>query len=254
MVIEDENAAKSKKLGMFCVLAASVIWGTTGTAATYAPNVSPLAIGAAAMGVGGLLQAFLAWRQINNDRMLLRSHWFFVLLGAVSVTIYPLAFYSSMHLAGVTVGTVVTIGSAPLLSALIERLFDRRPLTKRWVVGASLGLLGTVLLCMAESTGHLPSTVNSSVMENMLGIGLGLLAGITYALYSWTAHKLMQQGAASSSAMGTTFGIGGLLLMPVLLFTGGNLMDSWSNAAVGIYMALIPVSYTHLTLPTILLV
>jgi len=145
-----------------------------------------------------------------------------------------------MHLAGVTVGTVVTIGSAPLLSALIERLFDRRPLTKRWVVGASLGLLGTVLLCMAESTGHLPSTVNSSVMENMLGIGLGLLAGITYALYSWTAHKLMQQGAASSSAMGTTFGIGGLLLMPVLLFTGGNLMDSWSNAAVGIYMALIP--------------
>ena len=77
-------------------------------------------------------------------------------------------------------------------------------------------------------------------MENMLGIGLGLLAGITYALYSWTAHKLMQQGAASSSAMGTTFGIGGLLLMPVLLFTGGNLMDSWSNAAVGIYMALIP--------------
>jgi len=240
MVIEDENAAKSKKLGMFCVLAASVIWGTTGTAATYAPNVSPLAIGAAAMGVGGLLQAFLAWRQINNDRMLLRSHWFFVLLGAVPVTIYPLAFYSSMHLAGVTVGTVVTIGSAPLLSALIERLFDRRPLTKRWVVGASLGLLGTVLLCMAESTGHLPSTVNSSVMENMLGIGLGLLAGITYALYSWTAHKLMQQGAASSSAMGTTFGIGGLLLMPVLLFTGGNLMDSWSNAAVGIYMALIP--------------
>ena len=65
MVIEDENAAKSKKLGMFCVLAASVIWGTTGTAATYAPNVSPLAIGAAAMGVGGLLQAFLALSLIH---------------------------------------------------------------------------------------------------------------------------------------------------------------------------------------------
>ena len=33
-----------------CVLAASLLWGTTGTAATFAPAVGPLAIGAAAMG------------------------------------------------------------------------------------------------------------------------------------------------------------------------------------------------------------
>jgi len=42
--------------GTLCVLAASVLWGTTGTAATFAPAVGPLAIGAAAMGLGGLLQ------------------------------------------------------------------------------------------------------------------------------------------------------------------------------------------------------
>lgn len=36
------------------MLAASVLWGTTGTAATFAPAVGPLAIGAAAMGLGGL--------------------------------------------------------------------------------------------------------------------------------------------------------------------------------------------------------
>ncbi|WP_280117294.1 hypothetical protein [Streptomyces chryseus] len=36
------------------MLAASVRWGTTGTAATLAPDVGPLAIAAVAMGLGGL--------------------------------------------------------------------------------------------------------------------------------------------------------------------------------------------------------
>lgn len=43
--------------GFIAVLIASILWGTTGTAASYAPNLSPLAIGAIAMGGGGLLQA-----------------------------------------------------------------------------------------------------------------------------------------------------------------------------------------------------
>jgi drug/metabolite transporter, DME family len=36
------------------------------------------------------------------------------------------------------------------------------------------------------------------------------------------------------------FGTGGLLLMPVLLATGAPLLASWGNAAVGAYMALVP--------------
>ena len=54
----------SASRGTLCVLAASVLWGTTGTAATFAPGVGPLAIGAAAMGLGGLLQALTAPRPI----------------------------------------------------------------------------------------------------------------------------------------------------------------------------------------------
>ena len=43
--------------GIVFVLVAALLWGTTGTDAAMAPGVGPLAIGAAAMGVGGLLQA-----------------------------------------------------------------------------------------------------------------------------------------------------------------------------------------------------
>ena len=46
------------------VLLAAILWGTTGTAAAFAPDVPAMAIGAVAMGGGGFLQALLAFAQI----------------------------------------------------------------------------------------------------------------------------------------------------------------------------------------------
>ncbi|MEU6251062.1 EamA family transporter [Streptomyces sp. NPDC047043] len=227
-------------MGSLCVLVASVLWGTTGTAATFAPAVGPLAIGAAAMGLGGLLQALVAAPRIVRETSALRAQRGVVTLGALSVGAYPLAFYSSMHLAGVAAGTVVSIGSAPLASAVIERVVDKRSLTRRWMIGAALGLSGTVLLCLAEAARAESGSGAHSAQTIVLGVGLGLLAGFTYALYSWAAHRLISRGVTSGAAMGTVFGLGGLLLLPVLLATGAPLLDSWSNAAVGAYMALVP--------------
>ncbi|MFF1595762.1 DMT family transporter [Streptomyces sp. NPDC058286] len=231
------DRGRSAGTGALCVLAAALLWGTTGTAATFAPDVGPLAIGAVAMGLGGLLQALIAAPQIAAHSHRLRNQRGTVLLGAVSVAVYPLAFYSSMHLAGVAVGTVVSIGTAPLASSLIERVVDGRRLTRRWTLAAALGLLGTALLCVAEAT-H--ATGHTSLAGTLLGIALGLVAAATYALYSWAAHRLITRQIPSRAAMGAVFGLGGLLLVPVLLATGAPLLASWSNAAVGTYMALVP--------------
>jgi drug/metabolite transporter, DME family len=220
--------------GVFCVLAASVLWGTTGTAATFAAAVGPLAIGAVAMGLGGLLQALTAARRIVRDRVGLRAQRGVVLFGAVAVAVYPLAFYSSMRLAGVAVGTVVSIGSAPLASAIVERVVDRRLLSGRWMLGAAVGVVGVALLCLAENAGARSGTAT------LVGVGLGLIAGVTYALYTWAAHRVIKSGVSSRAAMGAIFGLGGLLLLPVLVITGAPLVASWTNAAVGAYMALVP--------------
>ena len=210
-------------LGAVFVLIAAVLWGTTGTAATFAPDVGPLAIGAAAMGIGGLLQAALAGPELAHARHELRRRWLTVAAGGLAVAIYPLAFYSSMRLAGVAVGTVVSIGSAPIASAVIERVIDGHRLTRRWVLGAGVGLVGVVLLSFVE-----PASA-AEAGNTTLGILLGLLAGATYALYSWAAHRTMQGGVPSRVAMGAIFGVGGVLLMPVLLVTGAPLLESWTN-------------------------
>ena len=225
----------NKYLGILAVILASLLWGTTGTAATFAPALSPLFIGSFAMGMGGILQCGLATVKIVHDRALLAVHCRFLIVGALAVAIYPLAFYSSMRLSGVTIGTVVSIGSAPILSAIIEYFSRDFQLNKQWAMGALLGIIGMVMLAFSDNA----STTIQYTHVN-LGILLGLVAGLTYALYSWSARQLMLKGVNTKAAMGATFGCGGLLLIPVMLITGSAFVNSWNNMAVGFYMALIP--------------
>ncbi|WP_321339789.1 EamA family transporter [Breoghania sp.] len=223
-------------VGAFMCLLAAIAWGTTGTAATFAPDVPAVAIGAAAMGFGGLLQASRALSGIRVGRDALWRHRGLLLNGALAVAIYPLAFYASMRLAGVTIGTVISLGSAPLLSALIENRLEGARLTLRWASGAAIGVSGIILFSLGEGA-HAGAASGDNVV---LGTVLGLVAGGTYALYSWTTRRMMQSGLASRVAMGATFGIGGLLLMPVLFATGAPFLASAGNLAVGAYMALVP--------------
>lgn len=192
------------------------------------------------MGIGGFLQTLIALTQIRNDRVRLRRHWRYVCGGAVAVALYPLAFYSSMRISGVTAGTLLTISSAPLFSALIERVADKKRLTIRWRIGAMLGVIGTAMLCAGKSTAQWHAASTAIHTADIAGMLLALAAGATYAAYSWTSHRLMRCGIASNAAMGATFGIGGLLLMPVLAITGAELLASMTNAAVGLYMIFVP--------------
>lgn len=223
--------------GIAVIILASFLWGTTGVSATFAPDVSAIAIGAAAMGFGGLLQAAIAITPIRRSLGDFRQQWHLLLLGAVAVAVYPLAFYGSMRLAGVTIGTVVSIGTAPVLSAIIEIIMDGARMTLRWLSGAVLGLTGIALLSLSGGTEQIAAADTSATLT---GVILGLLAAFTYALYSWAARRLMQRNIPSRAAMGGIFGIGGLLLMPVLALYGAPFLDSWQNAAVGIYMACVP--------------
>lgn len=59
------------------------------------------------------------------------------------------------------------------------------------------------MLCISESQ----SPEAGPSFDSTLGIGLGLLAGVTYALYSWAAHRLIACGVPARPAMGTIFGI-----------------------------------------------
>ncbi|MCM3509489.1 DMT family transporter [Rothia sp. P100] len=220
---------------MIYILITALLWGTTGTVATFAPGAGPLAIGSAALGIGGLLQALIAVSALRTEVAALRVRTLPIAAGALAVAIYPLAFYSSMHYAGVAIGSVVSLASAPIASALLERFISHNPLSRRWVLALLLGLGGSALLCLAKLT-----SAPEDLLSTLWGLGLGLVAGTSYAVYSWVAHRLMGAGISRAAAMGSVFGAGGLLLLPVLILTGAPLLASPQAFWVASYMALIP--------------
>lgn len=225
--------------GLFSILLAAFLWGTTGTVASLAPTLSPLAVGAAAMGGGGILQAILARRQIAQQINDIQSNLSILLVGVIAVVLYPLAFYSSMHLAGITIGTVVSMGTAPLFTAILERVFDKKRLSLTWFISFILGVTGVALLSIGESS-HVSELDQNRESQKFIGLILGLVAGFTYALYSWSAKKLIERKIHSKAAMGTMFGGAALFLLPVLLITGDHIFSSNINLYVVGYMIFIP--------------
>ena len=216
----------------WAILAAAVLWGTTGTAATFAPRgTSSLAIGAAAMGFGAVLLVVAAGRPalvLLADRSV-RVPLF---VGAACVAIYPLAFYTSMAKAGVAVGVTLTIGSSPIAAAVIERIVDGQRLSSRWALATAVAVAGAVLLGL--------SGVHVSHPGAVIGVVLALVAGGCYAGYSVAAARLVSTGTESRAAMGAMFGLASLVLFPVLALTGPALISTGRGLAVTGYLAVLP--------------
>jgi DME family drug/metabolite transporter len=139
----------------------------------------------------------------------------------------------------VAVGTVVSIGSAPPAAAVIERFVDHQPLSRGWALGATVGVSGVLALALAHP-GQLGPAATRATAQPVLGIALGLLAGFTYAIYSWGAVRVMRAGLPSRPVMGAVFGLGAILLLPVLALTGAPIITSGSNLAVAAYLAIVP--------------
>lgn len=221
---------------VWALIAASLLWGTTGTAASFMTDaVSPIAIGAATMAIGGALLFAVSAR--SSSRALGRPEarpW--LLIGAAGVVVYPLAFYSSMDLAGVAIGNVVSLGSGPVFAALLEWSIDRRPLTRRWMLATGTAVVGVALLAVGGHGGA-GSDTPAAVP---LGVALGLLAGAVYALYTFASGRVIARGVPSRAAMGAMFGVGAMPLAAVLVMTGAPILDATENLAIAGYLVLGP--------------
>ncbi len=216
------------------------MWGTTGTAASFLPaDVPPVATGASTMAIGGILLFLWSSRRsltAIGDR---RSRGW-LLLGAVGVVVYPLAFYTSMHEAGVAIGNVVSLGSGPVFAAVFEWLWERHRLGRRWAVATTTALVGMGILVTSRHAGE------GEHGNVPLGVALGLLAGLAYALYTYASSRAIATGHPSNGVMGGMFGLGAVVLVPILVLTGAPLLQSPSSVGIAAYLAIGPMFLAYL--------
>jgi len=187
------------------VLIAAVMWGTTGTARALAPaDAAPLAVGAVRIAIGGALLVLIALARGT----LFATRWPVApaITAAAAVAVYQLSFFEGVARAGVAVGTILAIGSAPAFAGLFAWLTLRERPRTRWLVSTAIALTGLVLLVLPSAT----ATVQASA------IVLPLIAGAGYAVYATASKRLVRLGDNVAVAA-LAFGGGALLLVPVLL-------------------------------------
>jgi DME family drug/metabolite transporter len=223
----------NRGLGVGLVLMAAALWGTTGTAQSFAsPELASGWFGALRLVVAGAF--FAVYAAIVDRNGTSRSAIPLApLLGAgACMAVYNLAFFAGIRDTGIAVGTAVALGSGPLWAGLLESLLTRRIPARAWWWGTLVAVGGGILLTLPP--GRQVSTVGVS------GILLCLLSGLSYAAYTLINKRLVRVASPASITL-RVFSVAALVAVPVAwLDTGAPVLsarDALPIAYVGVVTA-----------------
>ena len=230
-----ESHKNPAALGPHFVLAAAVLWGTTGTAQAFAPDdATPLSVGTVRLVLGGLALVLIV--RARGDLTGLRTYPPVpTLLSAVGIAAYQLCFFAAVARTGVAVGTIVGIGTAPIMAGILEWLVYRERPRRLWIAATSLALLGCALLISA----------GGSLEIDPIGVVLAIGAGFSYAVYTM-ASKSVMPGRSPDAVMAVVFALGAILLLPVLVISSHRWVFEPVGLIVALHLGLITVALAYI--------
>ncbi|WP_404446556.1 EamA family transporter [Sutcliffiella horikoshii] len=194
-----------EKVAPFLILFAAVLWGTTGTAQTFAPETAhPVAIGAARLVVGGLFLLALVF--MTGGLSLKNWPIKATVLAALSMALFQPLFFTAVTITGVAIGTVVAIGSAPVLSGFLEWIFLKRRPSRIWWSSTVLSILGCMMLFLHKD----------SVVVDPIGVLMALGAGLSFAVYAIVSRDMAGK-FPSLSIVAVVFTLSAVFLAPFML-------------------------------------
>jgi DME family drug/metabolite transporter len=216
------------------VLSAAILFGTTGTAQTLAPEIEPLVVGAARIAVGAALLLLVA---ALVGRLRVGAARAAVLLAGACVALYQATFFAAVAETGVAIAAVVAIGSAPAFTGVLARAFAGERLNWRWAAATALASAGVALLVLGGGSGGEVAPA---------GVGLALMAGCGYAGYTVLSKRMLEAGGAPEGVMAAVFATGALLLLPLLAIVPLGELTSPAGLALALYLGAIPTALAYL--------
>lgn len=249
------GTAERRQSGTFAVLTSAALFGTTGTVLVNAPRgADAYSVGAIRLLIGAATLGAIAWLGRRGGSM--RPSVAATALGALGVAVFQLGYFVAVERTGVAVGTVVTIGSGPVISGVVHALAARRRPPSTWLAGTAIGVVGVVLLGVVGT-----STADSAPAVDALGIALAVIAGGGWATFATVGRREIGRGVASSLNMAAMFGGGALLVAPVLAWHSPAWVTTATGAAIALHLGVFTVGVAywlygialrHLAAPTVI--
>ncbi|WP_280771380.1 EamA family transporter [Salipaludibacillus daqingensis] len=192
------------KMSFFLVLFGAILWGTTGTAQHFAPEgAHPIAVGTMRLAVGGsaLFIIVLFTKRIKPTKWPVKA----MLIAAVAMAAYQPLFFSAVATTGVAIGTVIAIGSAPILTGFMEWLIYRRRPDRQWWLATALSIIGCILLFVTQG----------DIKLDPIGFVMAIGAGLSFSAYTLVNKQIVQK-VSSEMAVAVVFILSAILLSPLL--------------------------------------
>ncbi len=203
-------AAPRHRSGAAAVLLAAVLWGTAGPAASL-DVVSPPAAHAGAvrslLAAAVLVAAVVMMGQTRALRRLLGpDRWRWLLCAAGAVAAFQVTFFAGVQQLGVALGTVVALGSAPVVGGLARAARTGTPPSGRWMLATTLAIggIGVLLLPGADA------------VADPAGIALAVAAGSAFAGYTMASSRASQRGDPPLATTAAAFVASAVVLAPLL--------------------------------------
>ncbi len=198
-------SSPSAPAGVPLLLAAGVLWGTGGLLGSLlatATGLSPLGVAGYRLFTGGglLLAGLLVLRRPAPRGRAARLR---TVTTALLAAAFQAAYFAAVALTSVALATLVTIGAAPVLVVLAERLRGR-PGSRRTAAACGLAVVGLGLLVGVPGPAGVP----------VAGAALALLAAAGFAAMTLLAARPVP-GLDDATTTAVAFTLGGALLLAV---------------------------------------
>ena len=218
------------------VLFAAICFATTGTSRALGPD-SATSLGVAAIRfIIGAIALFaitaLARKSLVTTVSLPLYIW---IIAGFGQAMYGATFFAAVHETGVAVGTVVALGSAPILTGILSAALFRSLPSRKWMLATAIAIAGMSLIVLSGNDTNVSA----------IGVLYALGAGLGYALFALASKRIVESGVASDVAMARVFGIAAVMLGPTLFFVNIDWVLTTGGISLGLWLGIVTVALAY---------
>ncbi len=228
-----------RTIGAVQVLMAGMFWGTYGTLATFLPiGIPPITVSAIRLGVGTLGLAIILMIT-RKGRILAKGTQVPVVslvISSFALATAQIALYYAVRSAGVTIGTMVFVGTPPLYSGLYGQFVKREKQSLSWLVSSLIISAGCILMAIS---GDVVAEGNRLVLGSLSAA----IAGAGWTIVGTLLRNLQKTSTPLESSF-MVMGAAAIILLPMGAIRGytwfGDPQVILLSATLGIVSTAIP--------------
>lgn len=235
------RSLQASRRGLWFIMGASTLWGTTGVATQAIYNLSStnaFSVAFLRLSIAALALALLCWRLLGWRVWLVkrRDALLMLCMGSMQAA-SQYCYFAAIPDCGITTATLITICVAPVIVVLLAALFLRERITSKILLALVCALVGTALLTGTPSG-------KEDFRSLLVGVLLSLVSAAAYALLILIGRVLssryhpLQVNAAS-------LGSGSLILLGCSLVTPLALRYPLEGWLLLFYMGCIPTALAY---------